>query len=343
MKQKLIYIKKTKLWFYFILYFVKPIYNFFWEYIINFHGKILYFLWFTKKRNFFNIEFGNKLILNDEKVLTDLANKILKNIEEKNLIQVSRDQIEKNQLLDSYNKANAGDNAYINDIFSYLDENIKDQIISFASSDLMISTAARYIKVFPVLAKVLCYHNIPKNSNLTRGAMLWHKDDFGYKSLDIFLAITNITDENGPLIALENKDDLGVFRKSLFYVRNAEPGERNKINIEDFFLEKNKEIYLLGKPGSAMLIDSFSDFHRGGHCISGDRVMLRLSYQTVDCTRFQESKDLFIYYDKIKKKDIKSVFLKYLFFKNKNFFIKNFLAYFLIRFYKIFSYKTDRF
>lgn len=342
-KNKLVYIKTTKVWFYFILYFIKPIYEILWQYIINFHGKILYFLWFIKKKELFYLGDKGKLILKNDQILTELAGAILQNIIKKDLIKISRNEIEAKSSLDSYNKSNAGDNAYLNDIFSYLNENIKDQIISFASSDLMISTAARYIKVFPVLAKVLCYHNIPKNSNLTRGAMLWHKDDFGYKSLDIFLAITNITHENGPLITLENKDDLGVFRKSLYYVRNAQPGERNKINIDDFFLEKNKKIYLLGKSGSAMLIDSFSDFHRGGHCISGDRVMLRLSYQTVDCTRFQESKDLFIYYDKIKKKDIKSVFLKYLFFKNKNFFIKNFLADFLIRFYKIFSYKTDRF
>ena len=118
--------------------------------------------------------------------MTDLANKISKNIEDNNLIKVSRDQMEKNRLSDTYNKSNAGDNIYLNELFSYLDENVKDQIISFASSDLMISTAAKYIKVFPVLAKVICYHNIPKNSNLARGAMLWHKDDFGYKSLDLF-------------------------------------------------------------------------------------------------------------------------------------------------------------
>lgn len=342
-KNKLVYIKTTKVWFYFILYFIKPIYEILWQYIINFHGKILYFLWFIKKREFFYLGDKSKLILKNNKILTELANGILENVKKKDLIKISRVQIEKKRSLDTYNKSVAGDNAYLNDLFFHLDENIKDKIISFATSEIMISTAAKYIKVFPVLAKVLCYHNIPKNSNQARGAMLWHKDDFGYKSLDIFLAITNITHENGPLIALENTDKLGVFRKSLHYVKNAQPGERNKTNIEDFILEKEKELYLLGESGSALLIDSFTEFHRGGHCISSDRIMLRLSYQTIECTRFQESKDEFNYYNKIKRNSIKDIFQKYLFFKRKNFFIKNFLANFLIKFYKIFSYKTNKF
>ena len=43
--------------------------------------------------------------------------------------------------------------------------------------------------------------------------MLWHKDDFGYKSLDLFLAINDIDEENGPLYFLKRREPLGVFYK----------------------------------------------------------------------------------------------------------------------------------
>ena len=32
-----------------------------------------------------------------------------------------------------------------------------------------------------------------------------HKDNFGFKSLDFFMIITNVDENNGPLICLEEK------------------------------------------------------------------------------------------------------------------------------------------
>ena len=52
MKNILIKIKTLKHYKLFLLYFVKPIYELIWQYMINFQGKILYFLWFSKKKNF---------------------------------------------------------------------------------------------------------------------------------------------------------------------------------------------------------------------------------------------------------------------------------------------------
>ena len=50
----------------------------------------------------------------------------------------------------------------------------------------MISTAANYLKVFPILSKVALTYHIPRNYDQQRGAMMFHKDEFGYKSMDIF-------------------------------------------------------------------------------------------------------------------------------------------------------------
>ena len=43
--------------------------------------------------------------------------------------------------------------------------------------------------------------------------MLWHKDDFGYKSFDIFMAISDI-DGQMALCALRIKISLGYFIKT---------------------------------------------------------------------------------------------------------------------------------
>ena len=55
--------------------------------------------------------------------------------------------------------------------------------------------------------------NIPVPESREGGSMLWHKDDFGYKSLDLFLPINEVTENNGPLCYVEKKNQLGVFHK----------------------------------------------------------------------------------------------------------------------------------
>ena len=49
-------IKKLKFWFYFLKIIFVPTYNFLWKNIINIHGRVLYFLWFKKKRDFFDLD-----------------------------------------------------------------------------------------------------------------------------------------------------------------------------------------------------------------------------------------------------------------------------------------------
>ena len=40
-------IKKTLFWYFVIKYIIKPIYDFVWLNVINIHGRILYFSWFS--------------------------------------------------------------------------------------------------------------------------------------------------------------------------------------------------------------------------------------------------------------------------------------------------------
>ena len=82
--------------------------------------------------------------------------------------------------------------------------------MEFGMSELLVSTAAKHLGVFPILSKVALYLNIPSENKNPRGAMLWHKD-LG-KSLDLFVIITDVDNSNGPLLALE-KNSLGVLQK----------------------------------------------------------------------------------------------------------------------------------
>ena len=57
--------------------------------------------------------------------------------------------------------------------------------------------------------------------------MLWHKDDFGYKSL-LFLPLNYVNENNGPLCYVEKKIILAYFIK--LKLKKCLMGERNKLN-----------------------------------------------------------------------------------------------------------------
>ena len=72
----------------------------------------------------------------------------------------------------------------------------------------MITTAAKHMKIFPILTRIQVDHNIPRHGGKIRGAMYWHKDGFGFKNLDFFMCVTDLDENNGPFYCAEKKISL---------------------------------------------------------------------------------------------------------------------------------------
>ena len=96
-------------------------------------------------------------------------------------------------------------------IYDKLSDKLKNKITDFASSEIMISTAANHMKIFPILTRVQVYHNIARDNAPRRGAMFWHRDTFGFKNLVFFMAITDIDDDNGSFYCLKKKIKASTF------------------------------------------------------------------------------------------------------------------------------------
>ena len=337
-------IKKTLFWKNVVRFFFKPIINFIWLYIINSQGTLYKFFWFLKKRDYIDLNNNDKILINDFDKFLDLAKLINEQCTIALIENVKKRILNSNSvrsLTDDYNQTTLGENNYLSEIFNDFPENIKKKIIEFSMSDLMISTAAKYLGTFPILAKVIIYLNIPRKKENPRGAMLWHKDDFGYKSLDFFLAINDVNDLNGPLLAIREKD-LGVLSRIDEEIKNPIRGERGKISNNALDINEKDLVILKGPSGTALLIDSFTAYHKGGHCLENYRIMLRFSYQTVDSIRLPNNSDnKFYYYPLISKNNISNIYLKYLFFK-RSFVIKKFkLSTLFLKIYRILHYKYN--
>ena len=347
MKRKIIFylrkIKSSFLWYCFIKYFIKPIYDWVWKYIINFQGRLLYILFHSHKdlnlRYNLNYAKNDKIIIENNSSLRRLSKTIFDNLKKKDLIKKSFERLSSGSYGKSLNKYKSGSNAYVDDLFEDLDETIRENIVNFAVNSEIYLSASKYLGVLPVVAKINVNHNIVNKSKKPRASMLWHKDDFGYKSLDLFLAISDIDENNGPLEFIKKKNLLGIFYKIPSDLKEQGPGQRNKIEETQFSNYFNEQDFdkFLGKSGTALLIDSFTTYHRGGNCKLKNRLMLRISYQTPDAYSLSK-KDKFIFSKHIKNKSTyNNILAKYSLSKRHG----SNISKKLLEFYRIVHYKAN--
>ena len=148
---------------------------------------------------------------------------------------------------------------YSIDLTNHISEKLKKKLIDFSLNSKNLNTATNYLKVLPYLSKVKLYMNIPLNNKTPKFAMLWHRDDFGYKSLDLFLAIRTIDNSNGPLHYVNNNSFNNVFLQVPDENKEKIKGERNKHSLEHFdkFVNEENISSFLGDAGDGLWIDSF--------------------------------------------------------------------------------------
>jgi hypothetical protein len=325
LKEKTRKLKKTNFWKFFIQNIFYPIYHIFWQYILNFQAKFLYFLWISKKRSFINLAKKDSILVSNNKIFKSIANKVSN--ETNLLMKDSKQKIlskeYKKKLSDEIGPSSVdAEIPYRISMYENLSDELKKDIVDFGSSELMITTAAKHMGIFPILTRVQVDHVISRKNAEPRGAMFWHRDTFGFKNLDFFMAVTDIDDENGPFYYLGKKIKASTFLNFPNVVSTSKKGERGKVSLEEFSKYfKNEETFkLAGESGVGVFLDSFSTYHRGGFCKSKDRVTLRLCYQSHDALYESHLINDNIYkYDHNKKKiTTNNMFKKYLFFKTKS-------------------------
>lgn len=339
------YLKKTKnskIYYFLISFIFIRIYELIWVYIINFKGHSLYKEWnrkFASKKNLFEKipqeidsikykKFSSSLISQiDDKLIIELKNKLLNN-----------------EIYEDKNNVAANEKPFSVDLYPYLNFETRRQIIELALDKEIITSVGNYLKTFPILAKVMVYLNIPRENTKERSSMHWHKDEFGYKSVDLFMSLCKIDENNGPFYYSTDPEDTGVFYKVKPKEQLSRPGERGKITNKEFLNYTDKKYInkFEGEIGSVIFIDSMSTYHKGGFCLKNDRLMLRLSYQTPDCVRLKDQiNKKFYYFDDIEKFNFPIKFKNYLFMFRSSL-IKDFIKKFLIKFYRFMSYNPSK-
>ena len=341
----LISLKTTKVYKNFLRFLLVPLYDIIWKNIINIQGRLLYIIWLIvrKEKDAYEINKNEKTIIYKNQEFLDLVNKINNNLTKEIL-----DESIKKILQGDTGSERKTDSPFRNKEENYsrlilkeLPKSIVEEIIQFGCSSKMINTASKYLGVYPILARVNLSLNIPREGKKERTSMLWHKDDFGYKSFDLVTWVSDVDENNGPFYTIKKNNSLGPFYKIKNIIKNPLKGERGKVHLEDFSKLYGEEDILefRGEKGTSIFIDSFGNYHRGGFCIKNTRVKLRYEYTTIDSLTINEKKPAQEFYDFYNGLQKKSFFIRYLLFKRSNFFEKLKISKILIKFYNLFSYK----
>ena len=348
MRNYFIQFKKTKVYQMLLKYILMPFYSIFWHYLLNLLDKILLILYnlFTNRVEYLKFYNNTKILLEDKKNFKYIANEINKSLP-KELIENSIEKIKsdsyKVQLKEDFKNEAHAQNPFTIDIFDQLSDECKSKIINFASSDYIIKTAANYLGVFPILARIHLNLNIPTNKKPS-ASQLWHRDDFGYKNLDFFIAVSEIDKTNGPLKVLKKRDPFKIFLRINNEINSKLTGERGKIKDENFFNIFGKEIDTLsfeGKSGTAIALDSIRNYHKGGFCLEKNRIVLRINFMTNDSTYNLEnlSKQRFQWYNLLDEKNKKKFFIKKTFRERNKIFRILRIPQLLFKFYHMISLK----
>ncbi len=333
--------KNTFFWHIILTKLIHPFYKIIWLNLINSEGKYL-FLEFKKeneKDHIINIDEDKPcVIIKNDKTFFDFANKISKQVDHNLILKKIEDQNKNYQKLENNN--------YFFSIYEDLNIGTQKEIVEFAKSKRNLSIAANYLGVMPTISKISLYVNFPKDYQKERAAMMWHKDDFGFKSLDFFMPICKLDNDNGAMQFLDKKNKLGVFERVPEHIEDALPKERNKIKTVDFekYFDEKKIRSFIGDLGDALLIDSFRIYHRGGKCKKNYRIMFRISYQTPDSSRVLSHNidNKFEYLKTLKKSDMSSKLDKYIFFGNEKYRNKKKFINFLLLFYRLMHVKLKK-
>jgi hypothetical protein len=267
-------LRRSSPWVWLVGAVAAPAYAFFWEYVVNLPGKLLYLR--SEYRGPTDAELRDRSLTCVQTVeLATLADLLRAKIPGTLL------ESERQRLLAKKDEAEG----FSADLFAALDNDTRAAILKFALSPAMLAYVIPYFRVVPRLRSPNILFNIVRSELSEEGSKLWHRDGWTYRSLTIFTCLSEVNDGAGPYFAIGT--DQVPFHADV--PKDAiDPTlsiwKRYRLNDDDVFrfVDRRKVAKLTGPPGSTILVDSGACYHKGGYCTTHDRLMLQIRYVTDD-------------------------------------------------------------
>ena len=206
---------------------------------------------------------------------------------------------------------------YVIDLTKNLNDEIYKDLITFFKGDFFVKRAKKFLGLDPILSNLMIYANLESEINSkSDGSKEFHRDSNTYKVFEVFFAVTEITEKNGPFYFFNPSKNLSFEN---FIKDGRKLGWKEYNRFSEKHLEKKigkKEVLsLIGKPGTWSSLNSGVTYHKGGF-VEEFRIVGRAIYSGIE---YQDSKENSNRTSKVQKLLIK--FHNFLAFKICKFYI----------------------
>lgn len=161
------------------------------------------------------------------------------------------------------------------DVIEELPENSK--ILNLLENKWLYSSLVNYFKELPVLAHVFIWDS--KNDlDVKNSSQYYHLDGQDTNTLQLFVHLSDVDSASGPLTLLTEDDSLKVIKETNY---RKVPGKK-RIEDEEVVkvLGSDKKIEMVGKSGTAYIVDTDTCLHYGSRKSERSRQVLVLQFYT---------------------------------------------------------------
>ena len=175
-----------------------------------------------------------------------------------------------------------GSKLYLRNLLVDLSIDEAADIIAFFVSNAMLGIASSYLKCTPLLTEIKLLYSPSSNSDTPlSGSQLFHKDFDDVKNLKIFINLSDITLEDGPLQIFDRGSSQEIADN---IKRLCLKVSTHSDKVEE--LSSKPMISLIGKRGAINFVDTCCCYHRGSRNPLRSRLVLYATYNSRTSFRF---------------------------------------------------------
>ena len=142
--------------------------------------------------------------------------------------------------------------------------------MEFASDKELLTPISNYLGTFPVIGNIRIIETISNDNK--KDSQLFHLDPEDYKQVKVFINLSNINYENGPLTVLKASKSKQILDQIKDPFSRVSDNSIYGLTNDNDFLECTSPV------GTAFVVDTCSCFHMGSRTRIGNRIILLITY-----------------------------------------------------------------
>jgi hypothetical protein len=149
-------------------------------------------------------------------------------------------------------------------------------VLRLALAPQVLRTVSDYLGTLPVIENIMLWYS-PNERNVDGTSQFHHLDGQDVRTLQLFVALEDVSDDNGPLTAVSAAVSERIARVVAY--RKNEVTKRIPDDIVSRYASDQADFHVLAGPrGSAWLVDTDRCFHFGSRAGTRPRRMLVIQY-----------------------------------------------------------------